>query len=197
MGADLEDAAIDAAIVEQKAGNLPASMHFVRSADIGKPRTLLAGLGTAGLNPEGAVMLVGNGFHEVRHQSDETMTEVFRGYERAGILVIFTEETALAVDDLLATAWNTYHAGFKYVHERSGQGLRPAEARPPSALEGPLPRSWTECAEAAGYVRAEKWCRRGRTVYPYPPPSGHNPCISVNHFFVPARIAAKLGIKAP
>lgn len=194
VGADLEDAAIDAALLERDAGALPTGMHFVRNADIGKPRSLLDGLASAQLAAEGAVMMVGNGFHEVRGQNDEAMIEVFRGYERAGIVVIFTEETGLAIDDLLATAWNTYHAGFKYVHERSGQGLRPAEARPASPLEGPLPKSWSECAEAAGYVRAERWCRRGRTVYPYPPPSGHNPSISVNHFFVPGRIAARLGL---
>ena len=93
--------------------------------------------------------------------------------------------------------WNTYHAGFKYVHERSGQGLRPAISRPPSALEGALPLSWTECAERGGYVRAAAWSGRSRTVYPYTPVSGHNPAISVNHFFVPARIAKKLGILRP
>src|SRR5205085_1624010 len=33
VGADLEDAAIDAALGEQRAGRLPASMIFVRHAD--------------------------------------------------------------------------------------------------------------------------------------------------------------------
>ena len=136
-------------------------------------------------------MVVGNGVHEVREQTDEHMTAVFRAYEQAGIVLIFTEETALAVDDLLETAWNTYHAGFKYMHERSGQGLRPSYARPPSPLEGPLPASWTECAEQAGYVRAERLCSRGRTVYPYTPPSGHNPVITAHHFFVPWVLAKR------
>jgi len=197
VGADLEDAAIDAAIEERDAGRLPADMDFVRNADIGVPARLLDGLKEAGVSPEGAVMLVGNGFHEVRDQTDERMTAVFAEYERAGLVVLFTEETALAIEDLLATAWNTYHAGFKYVHERSGQGLRPAVSRPPSALEGALPLSWTECAERAGYVRADAWSQRSRTVYPYTPVSGHNPAISVNHFFVPARIAKKIGISSP
>jgi hypothetical protein len=142
----------------------------------------------------GAVMIVGNGFHEVRGQTDARMTQVFAGYERAGIVLLFTEESALAIDDLVETAWNTYHAGFRYVHERSGQGLRSATARPPLPLEGARPASWTECAERAGYVRLERYCRRGRTVYPYPPPGGHNPAISVNHFFAPQRIAAGLGL---
>jgi hypothetical protein len=195
VGADLEDAAIDAAQAEQSAGRLPAQMHFVRNADIGAPATLLDDLRANGIDPRGAVMIVGNGFHEVRDQTDERMTDVMRGYESAGVVLMFTEETALAVDDLLETAWNTYHAGFKYVHERSGQGLRPADARPPSPLEGPLPASWTECAERAGYVRASRWSKRGRTVYPYTPPSGHNPAISVNHFFVPRGIADTLGFE--
>jgi hypothetical protein len=195
VGADLEDAAIDAAIEERDAGHLPAGMVFVREADIGIPDRLLDGLSAEGLSPDGAVMIVGNGFHEVREQTDERMTAVLAGYERAGIVLLFTEETALAIEDLLATAWNTYHAGFKYVHERSGQALRPAVPRPPSALEGKLPMSWSECAERAGYVRAEAWSRRSRTVYPYTPVSGHNPSISVNHFFVPARIARELEIE--
>jgi hypothetical protein len=194
VGADLEDAAIDAAEGERDAGRLPAGMRFVRAADIGKPELLLAGLTAADLEPEGAVMMVGNGFHEVRGQTDERMRAVFEGYEAAGIIIIFTEETGLSVDDLLETAWNTYHAGFKYVHQRSGQGLRPAVPRPPSALEGDMPASWSECAERAGYVRLDGYSTRSRTVYPYTPTTGHNPAISVIHFCVPRRVAERLGL---
>jgi hypothetical protein len=194
FGADLEDAAIDAAMAEQAAGRLPAEMRFVRNADIGRPERIVDALDAAKVSGEGAVMVVGNGFHEVRGQSDQGLVEVFRGYERAGLLLMFTEESALSVDDLLHTAWNTYHAGFKYVHERSGQGLRPASVAPPSALDAPLPASWTECATLAGYVRATEFSSRSRTIYPYTPASGHNPAISVNHFFVPGRIARALGL---
>lgn len=194
VGADLEDAAIDAALAEQSAGHLPADMKFVRNADIGKPGILLAAIKAAGWSAEGAVMMVGNGFHEVRDPSDATMESIFAAYCKAGIVLLFTEETGLAVEDLLATAWNTYHAGFKYVHERSGQGLRPALPRPPSGLSGKLPASWTECAERAGYVRVPSQTGKSRTVYPYPPPSGHNPAISVLHFFVPQTCADTLGL---
>ena len=98
------------------------------------------------------------------------------------------------MDDLLETAWNTYHPGFRYVHERSGQGLRPAISPAPSSHGRPLPASWNECATRAGYVRAADYCSRSRTIYPYPTSNGHNPSISVNHFFVPARIARSLGL---
>ncbi|MCA9590432.1 MAG: hypothetical protein KC657_34250 [Myxococcales bacterium] len=197
VGADLEDAAIDAGMAEQARGALPAQMMFVRKADIGKPEVLLAALSSRGVDPRGAVMLVGNGFHEVRGQTDEGMVEVFRGYHAAGILLLFTEENALSIDDLRATAYNTYHAGFRYVHDKSGQALRPAHprARPPR-LGHPLRAAWSECARRAGYVRADAYCTRTRTVYPYPPRGGHNPSISVNHFFVPAPIAASLGVVA-
>ncbi len=53
-------------------------------------------------------MIVGNGFHEVRGQSDSRMVEIFRAYEDASFLLLFTEESARAVDDLLQTGWNTY-----------------------------------------------------------------------------------------
>ena len=139
-------------------------------------------------------MVVGNGFHEVRGQSDAAMIEVFARYRRAGIVLLFTEESALSVDALLETAWNTYHGAFRYVHERSGQVLRPATPIPPSALGAPLPASWTECATRAGYVRATAFSNRARTVHPYPPASGVNPAISVNHFFVPAELAERLGM---
>jgi hypothetical protein len=195
VGADLEDPAIDAAMAEQAKGALPAKMAFVRNADIGKPEALLAALRDKGLDPRGAVMLVGNGFHEVRGQTDEGMVDVFRGYERAGVLLLFTEENALSVDDLRATAWNTYHAGFKYVHEKSGQGLRPAESSPrPARLGKPMRAPWSECAARAGYIRADAYCTRTRTVYPHPPKSGYNPSISMNHFFVPGDIARRLGL---
>ncbi len=194
VGADLEDKAIDAAEAERDAGELPASTKFVRNADIGEASTLLKGLKDLGIESEGSVMMVGNGFHEVRGKNDKQMIEVFSEYEAAGILLIFTEESALSIDDLIETAFNTYHAGFRYVHERSGQALRPGVAAASTIYEGTLPLSWSECAKAAGYVRAEKFCRSSRTVYPYTPPSGFNPTISSEHFFVPGRIAKKLGI---
>lgn len=196
VGADLEDAAIDAALAEQAAGHLPSTMVFVRNADIGKPAIVVDAMRAQGIDPNGAVMIVGNGFHEVREQTDERMTAVLEGYARAGIVLLFTEETGLGVEDLLETAWNTYHAGFKYVHERSGQGLRPAEKRPPSRLEDTPPASWAECAERAGYVRVDAYSPRGRTVYPYTPASGSNPAISVTHFCVPAALATDLALRS-
>lgn len=192
FGADLEDAAIDACLEEQRAGRLPAGMVFVRDADIGEPARLLDAIRAAGADPHGAVMVVGNGFHEVRGQTDERMVEVLRGYADAGVLLSFTEESALSVDDLLATAWNTYHAGFRYVHEKSGQGLRPAEPPPPSRF--PLAKSWHECTLLAGYLRLERYSSRSRTVYPTAPHHGHNPSISANHFCVPRAIAERLGL---
>lgn len=54
--------------------------------------------------------------------------------------------------------------------------------------------AWSACAQDAGYRRAEAYCSRTRTIYPYTPPSGHNPSISVSHMFVPARIADRIGI---
>jgi hypothetical protein len=141
-------------------------------------------------------MLVGNGFHEARGQTDDSMVDVFRGYHQAGFVLLFTEESALSIDDLRATAWNTYHAGFKYVHDKSGQALRPAEPSPrPARLGRPMLAPWSECARRAGYVRADAYCTRTRTVYPYRPKGGFNPSISVNHFFVPASLAERLRLR--
>lgn len=189
FGADLEDAAIGAAAAERDAGRLPTNMRFIRGADIGDPARVVDAVRAAGHATEGAVMMVGNGFHEVRGQTDARMAEVFAGYARAGILLIFTEENALASDDLRSTAWNTYHAGFRYVHALSGQGLRPATRRPPTRSGHLLPTAWAECAERGGYLRAEAYCVRSRTIFPAPNPDGHNPSISVTHFLVPPALA--------
>ena len=194
FGADLEDAAIDACLEEQRAGRLPQNMVFVRAADIGVPSLLVEAINDAGAVANGAVMIVGNGFHEVREQTDARMIEVFRGYADAGIVMLFTEESALRVDDLLATAWNTYHAGFRYVHEKSGQGLRPAEPAPPSTLGHQMQKSWRECAEAGGYVRLDRYSSKSRTVYPLTTSGTYNPAISANHFCVPQKLAVKLGL---
>ena len=186
VGADLEDASIDAAIVTQDKGELPAQVLFVRNANIGRPEAVTEALAAAGISSSGAVMIVGNGFHEVRDQSDSKMTAVFQGYHDAGLVLLFTEASALSVTDLLATAWNTYHAGFTYVHDKSGQGLRPAYGHERQTTSAGLRGSWDDCAQAAGYVRMEAYCPRSRTIYPYKPASGENPSISVTHFFVPA-----------
>ena len=164
VGADLEDAAIDAAIAEQKRGALPANMLFVRNVDIGKPGDLLAALASHGIASNGAVMLVGNGFHEVRSQTDDGMVDVFRGYHEAGIILLFTEENALSIDDLRATAFNTYHAGFRYVHDKSGQGLRPAE---PKSATAPTRSSTTGGVERVCTTRRLRPNGRLLDTYPY------------------------------
>ena len=192
VGADLEWAAIEAARAERDAGRLPADMVLVGGMDIGAPERLFEAIREAGCTVHGSVMVVGNGFHEVREQTDAKLEAVFSAYEQAGVILLFTEESALLTADLLETAWNTYHAGFRYVHERSGQGLRPARPEPPSIFGEPRRASWTECAERAGYVRADRYCSKGRTIYPFTPIHGHNPAISVNHFFVPGGIAEGL-----
>lgn len=185
FGADLEDAAIDRAIALQEAGELPRNMKFIRQADIGKPEILIEGIRQANFDPKGAVMVVGNGFHEVRRQTNATMVEVFRGYCTAGILLIFTEESALTNEDLIATAWNTYHAGFRYTHAISGQELRPAYDADVVDSQTPI-FSWKKCAEAGGYRVLKEFSSHTRRIFPHPRPDGRNPAISVSYFCVPA-----------
>jgi len=69
-------------------------------------------------------MVVGNGFHEIWTRSNATMVHVFGQYRRAGISLVFIEETALSTEQIRAAGWNTYHAGFRWIHEVSGQFLR-------------------------------------------------------------------------
>ena len=189
FGADLEPEAIAAAKKKQAAGELPAKMKFVDNADIGNADVLLLALNREGANARGAVMVVGNGFHEVRNQSDEGMIAVFKAYCNAGIVLIFTEESGLSNEDLTRTGWNTYHAGFRYVHELSGQGLRPAF----DTAEA-MRLSWKKCAENGGYRVLDKYSPKTRTIYPHPRPDGKNPSISVTYFCVPKDIAVKLNL---
>ena len=192
-GADLEDAAIDRAAAAQQRGELPRNLRFIRKADIGDPAYLLRNLKAHGIAPKGAVMVVGNGFHEVRGQTNEKMIEVFRGYNDAGIVLIFTEESGLSDGDLLATAWNTYHAGFRYVHELSGQGLRPVYD-----YDAETERfSWRRCVEAGGYQVHPGYSSHTRKIYPFPRPGGYNPAISVNYFCIPAWLAASVRQNSP
>jgi hypothetical protein len=165
FGADLESAAIDAAVGERDAGNLPADMVFVRGADIGEPSGLVAQIRAAGVSTEGAVMMVGNGFHEIRNQTLEKMTRVFREYHDAGVLLLFTEANAMSVEDLRETAWNTYHAGFMYVHQLSGQGLRPAGALPDARARSPAGTcAWRRIAHAR--ARRSRPRRKRATTQP-------------------------------
>ncbi len=193
FGADLEDAAIDQALEQQRIGVLPGNLQFVRSADIGEPQKVTDYLEQQGLSGEPTVMMVGNGFHEIRGQTNEKMVEVFGEYAQAGYILIFTEESALHDEALIRTAWNTYHAGFRYVHEMSGQGLRPAVERG----RGDGRWSWKKCAELGGYRVLDEYSYRGRTIYPYPRPQHKNPAISVTYFCVPAELADQLGIASP
>lgn len=183
FGADLEDAAIDAALVEQSKGLLPEGMEFVRKADIGEPESLLVEFTKRSLSSHGAVMMVGNGFHEIRQQTNDKMIATLKKYADAGLILIFTEESGLGDEDILNTAWNTYHAGFRYVHELSGQGLRPA-----ISSENDSRLSWENCAVKAGYVVLDEYTVRTRTIYPTPQKDGRNPSISVTYFCVPKTI---------
>ncbi len=190
FGADLEDAAIERASEQRRRGFLPRNMELISAADIGEPRRVIGFLEEHGVAGEPAVMMVGNGFHEIREQTNEKMLAVFRDYCEAGFVLIFTEETALSDEALLHTAWNTYHAGFRYVHEISGQGLRPAGGA------GSRRWSWSKCATRGGYVVLDELCYRSRTIYPHRRPKHKNPSISTTYFCVPRRLAAELGIVA-
>ena len=188
FGADLEDDAIEEAIEQQKIGVLPENMKFIRQADIGNPGKVVDFIRGQGQSTEGAVMMVGNGFHEIRNQTNEKMLEVFSAYQEAGILLVFTEETGLSDADLLATAWNTYHAGFRFVHETSGQGLRPSWNR--EYLQKVW--SWRRCAQKSGYLLSETYTRGTRPIYPIPKKGRENPSISVTYFCIPAVIVEQL-----
>ncbi len=188
FGADLEDAAIDRAIHMQKQSTFPQNMIFVRRADIGRPAAVIDAVRSAGFSTDNAVMFVGNGFHEVRGQTNERIVDVFRQYCDAGIVVIFTEESALNDHDLLATGWNTYHAGFRYVHELSGQGLRPVYGTDQFGRH-----SWRICASLGGYAILSRYCTHTRTIYPFPRKGGYNPPISMTYFCVPNSMARSLG----
>ncbi|MGB0640661.1 MAG: hypothetical protein ACPGTU_15085, partial [Myxococcota bacterium] len=60
--------------------------------------------------------------------------------------------------------------------------------------DDPMPMSWTECCRRAGYVRMERYCKPGRTIYPCPPPDGRNPSTYMNYFFIPAVQAEALNL---
>lgn len=188
FGADLEEAAIDRAVAAQQKGTLPQAMQFIRRADIGRPELVVDFIRRAGASTEGAVMIVGNGFHEVRGQDDRRIVEIFKGYCDAGMLLIFTEESELSDFDLRCTAWNTYHTGFRYTHQISGQGLRAATAL---GMGGRL--GWSSCVEGAGYVLLKKYSERTRTVYPYALKDRVNPPISMTYFCVPKKLWRALG----
>ena len=188
FGADLEDAAIDAAIAQKGAGKLPSNMIFIRQADIANPDVVISAVKTNGFSTDGAVMFVGNGFHEIRGQTNAKIIDVFKQYCEAGLLLIFTEESALGDHDLLSTGWNTYHAGFRYVHELSGQGLRPA-----AGVDREGKYSWKICASLGGYSVLSKYSAHTRTIYPFPRKGGYNPPISMTYFCIPERLARKLG----
>lgn len=192
FGADLEDAAIDEAVKQQALGRLPRNMRFIRGADIGVPERVTSQLEAWGVPTHGAVMIVGNGFHEIRQQTNEKMKAVFEGYQKAGIFLIFTEESGLSDDDLVHTAWNTYHAGFRYVHELSGQGLRPAEVE-----EAAGRWSWSRCAAEAGYMVHPHYSTRTRTIYPFRRGHARNPSISMTYFCVPGDFVQALGLEQP
>jgi hypothetical protein len=188
FGADLEDAAIDKAEDLQRKEILPGNMKFIRKADIANPQIVIDAVKKSGFSTENAVMFVGNGFHEVRSQTNQKIVEVFRKYCDAGIIVIFTEESALSDHDLLHTGWNTYHAGFRYVHELSGQGLRPVFGTDRDGRH-----SWKICAALGGFAVLSKYCAHTRTIYPFPKYGGYNPPISMTYFCVPASLAQNLG----
>ena len=190
FGADLEPTAIVSAIQQQQDGQLPQNLEFICPADIGDPPKVIDHLTSQGLESDTTVLMVGNGFHEIRNQTNEKMIEVFSAYQEAGYLLIFTEESALSDEALLQTAWNTYHAGFRYVHELSGQGLRPARGSGVRSERW----SWRRCASLGGYLVLEEYSFGTRTIYPYNRPQNLNPSISETFFCIPYKLGLKLGV---
>ena len=189
VGAEIDDTALQEAKCAVERGELPLNMLFVSEADIGLPKILLGAVKLAGLSGSKTVMMVGNGFHEVRQQTNEKMISIFRCYQEAGILLVFTEETALDDAEICAAGWNTYHAGFRFVHEISGQELRPSQDQTAGKLT-----SWRLCVEQAGYIVVDDFCFQSRRIYPTTI-LAENPPISATYFCVPERTAVQLSIK--
>ncbi len=179
VAADHEPTSVEAARREVTEGRLPAGT-FVGQADISKPEEFAALLSERGYAPRKnrVLIIVGNGFHEVRLDDAGTIA-VARSYREANASVAFSEESALSLEQILEAGWGTYHAGFLWCHETSGQRLHA-----PWLYEDAMPRqSWKEIFEEAGYrIAATKGTRR---IFPCPLPPERNPNISVSFFCVP------------
>jgi hypothetical protein len=190
IGADTDDIAIRAAQGLQETGQLPKNMLMIRNCDIGRPATLFQALCDAGIRTETGVMMVGNGFHEIRAQTDKGIADVLAEYCRAGLVLILTEESLLDDDSLRATAWNTYHGGFRYLHTVSGQWLRPYGRR-----DKALGRDcWRACLSRAGYLISEEFTVKSRPIFPCDDSPVPNPPISVTYFCVPEELARILSL---
>ncbi|HSA60181.1 MAG TPA: hypothetical protein VLJ37_10915 [bacterium] len=185
FGADFEDAAIEGAKRELEARRLPPGMKFLQ-ADIAKPAPLVEFLranDALGDSSGGStVMIVGNGFHEARGKSDDEMISVLRQYREAGITIAFSEESGLTDRQIRDSGWNSYHAGFRWTHQVSGQRLRT-----PWPMDPPTERlSWTEVFERAGYRVPREFRRGTRPVFPCDLPGERNPPISVTFLCLPS-----------
>ncbi len=170
-GADFEQTAIEVALQEQREGRLPALMRMVQ-ADIGQPNTLIDFVRYHEDDLSQAVMIVGNGFHEIRRMGDTKLIEVLRDYCKAGITVVFIEESRLTDDQIFHSAWETYNAGFRWYHDTSGQVLR-------------SPSTWKQLFEQAGYRVLPEFSHGTRSIFPCPMDTEENPPISGTFFCVP------------
>lgn len=183
FGVDYEAAALQGAMREQAEGRLPQHMKYLQ-ADIARPRPLieyLKGERVLDTNGKQPVMIVGNGFHEARGRSDDEMIVLLKEYRAAGLLIVFTEESGLTGNQIRSAAWNTYHAGFRWTHQTSGQALRA-----PWPMDPPSERlSWTEVFEHAGYRVPREFRRGTRPLFPCDLPEERNPPISATFLCIP------------
>ncbi len=208
FGFDYEAKALDAAKGEQAAGTLPANMTFAPPTDIAKPERLIKFLSLslsdrdlsalsedelstlmneplteedfARVQQERIVMIVGAGFHEAR-LDDDALVEKLKLYRQAGILMMPVEASALTTPMQRASAWQSYNAGFTWVHETSGQRLRS-----PVRYTSPHHRhSWPDLFQAAGYRIEEHYSQGTRPLFPYVAPRPENPPISYTFLAVP------------
>ena len=91
------------------------------------------------------------------------------GYHRRGHRAAVHGGERPSVDDLRATAWNTYHAGFSTCTTRAARGcVPPSRCRARARLGRPLLAAWSECAQRAGYVRADLYCATNPHHLPLP-----------------------------
>lgn len=180
LAADYEYKSVQAAQAEVTKKRLPPET-FVGQADISKPEQFIEHLRSQGYDPDTdrAVMIVGNGFHEVRGDNDTHIMTILETYRKMNISIVFSEESALSSEQILRAAWSTYHACFLWCHNTSGQRIRA-----PWAYADSMPRlSWKEVFEAAGYrIISTKGTRR---TIPCDLPPERNPNISVTFFCVP------------
>lgn len=181
LGFDIDPSALLLARARIESGELPDSLELYDGVDIRETDYMFRKIREICKREIHCVIIVGNGFHEIREKDPRILIEIFSRFRKENVLLIFNEVSKFDSETILESLWNSWRSSFQYLHRISGQNLRPGKPTSRNLSEV----SWEEIIRQSGYNWLKNYSTFGRPIGPFATNKFSTDPGNVTYFCVP------------